>query len=357
MAPYRRHFVGLPLQRSLFHGIGRAGEILDQAGVLPGARVEAWLDDRGDLYLNRACVQRVAASLPGRFTNQRLYALERARRTACAAVIEASERCARMAASLDEEAVRRWLADLGARVAGLIPYGILSKFVPDALLRALAVAGNKEPPPFPQRSAGASLTADLLALFRDWHAKGYAPERLEAEWPAVAPLLTARVHDACDHLAGFGPLAWDSPGYEEPRFLFRMLRLAFTQVDLEEFRRRLAAPAPRPAHSLDGSEGVGILRRALAGWLDFLERETWYVRRAFYRGMVPLLRRLSAGYRRRHPGFQTDDLLFLRIEDLTAGDLDLAAIRARRQKYLADSAYLARQGVEPKRLGTFLEER
>jgi hypothetical protein len=356
--------VGLPLQRSLFREVGRAGDVLDRAGILPGCRVPAWIDERGDLHLDRAGVQRLAADLPARLTPERLEALRRAHQAACTAIVETGERCARAARSLDEAEARRWLGELGAHVAGLVPYGILSKFVPDALLRALAAAGDGGAPPFPERSAGAALTADLLALFLDCRARGYPPERLEAEWPAVAAEVAARVRGACDRLAGFGPLAWDAPGYEQPRYVFRVLRAAFGQVDPDELRRRLAAKkgsgvlnsTPDPFFAAGGGDSAAALRRALAFWLDFLERETWYVRRAFYRGLVPLLRRLAAGYRRRHPEFRPDDMLFLAIDELTAGGFDPAAVRARRETYLADREYLARHGVEPDRLGPLLEE-
>jgi hypothetical protein len=135
-----------------------------------------------------------------------------------------------------------------------------------------------------------------------------------------------------------------------------VLRAAFGQVDPDELRRRLSAPPPRPSPDPGGGEGAAALRRALAFWLDFLERETWYVRRAFYRGMVPLLRRLSADHPRRHTELRPDDVLFLTIDELTAGGFDPAAVRARRAAYLADGDYLARHGVEPDRLGSLLAE-
>jgi hypothetical protein len=347
--------VGLPLQRSVFRAVGRAGDVLGRAGILPGCRVPVWIDDGGDLHLDRAAVQRLAEELPARLTAERLEVLRRDHQAACAAVIDTSESCARAARSLDEEEARRQLGELGAHVAGLVPYGILSKFVPDALLRALAAAGDGGAPPFPERSAGAALTADLLTLFLECRARGYPPERLEGEWPAVADEVAALVRGAGDRLAGFGPLAWDAPGYEQPLYVIRVMRAAFGQVDSDGLRLRLSAPAPRPSPGPGGSEAAA-LRRALAFWLDFLERETWYVRRAFYRGMVPLLRRLAAGQRRRHPGSRPDDVLFLTIDVLTAGGFDPAAVRTRRETYLADGDYLARHGVEPDRLGPLLAE-
>ena len=50
-------------------------------------------------------------------------------------------------------------------MALVLAYGILSKFVPDVLLRALADAGDVEPPPFPEKSAGAELMQNTFGLY------------------------------------------------------------------------------------------------------------------------------------------------------------------------------------------------
>jgi len=91
----------------------------------------------------------------------------------------------------------------------------------------------------------------------------------------------------------------------------------------------------------------------LAFWLEFLERETWYVRRAFYVGIVPLLRRLAADYQGRL--LRPEDLLFLEIQELTGHGGEPAVVHVRRQRYLADPVYLTRQGIEPGRLTAILE--
>jgi hypothetical protein len=183
---------------------------------------------------------------------------------------------------------------------------------------------------------------------------GYTSERLMAEWPAVSPSVAAVVRNFCASQAGFGPLAWDAPGYEEPQYVIRILRTAFAGSDPDEMRP-WRAHQPSLSARASGAPQTTALRRVLAFWLDFLERETWYVRRAFYVGMLPLLRRLTAGYQRRFCGFRLEDLLFLEIQELTAGSGDPEIINARRRCYLADTAYLTHHGIEPGRLTAILE--
>ena len=237
------------------------------------------------------------------------------------------------------------------KMALVLAYGILSKFVPDVLLRALADAGDVEPPPFPEKSAGAELMQNTFALYEACCALNYTPQRLQREWPRVSPEVFHLVSEFCNRQTGFGPLAWDSPGYEDPNYVVRLLHSAFDEVDAEQVRRRLSF-AKRPAVARSTSDvpaKIAALRRVLGFWLDFLERETWYVRRAFYVGMVPLLQQLAAGYRQKIPAFQLADLLFLDIRELVAGIADPAMIHTRRHRYMENTELLviARRRSEP----------
>ena len=97
------------------------------------------------------------------------------------------------------------------------------------------------------------------------------------------------------------------------------------------------------------------MRHVLAVWLDFLDRETWYVRRAFYVGLVPLLRRrLLPAYGQADPGFVPEDLLFLELDELISSR-DAGAAGTRRAKYLADTEYFAKYGITPGRLRAVME--
>jgi hypothetical protein len=164
------------------------------------------------------------------------------------------------------------------------------------------------------------------------------------------------VGEFCNRRTGFGPLAWDSPGYEDPNYVVRLLHSAFNEVDTEQVRRRLSfVRRPAAPQSADGvSTKVAALRRVLGFWLDFLERETWYARRAFYVGMIPLLRQLAVGYRQKIPKFQLADLLFLDIRELVAGIADPAVIQTRRYSYTENTEYLSLHGVDSSRLATML---
>lgn len=354
--PYRRHIVGLPLQRSLF---GLAAEAATTIG-LPGLSSErdfpARLDENGDLFLDRSQIATLTKALPSWFTPETLELMHTTHATACAALVDASENAASVAASLDGASTRKLSEDLANRMALVLAYGILSKFVPDILLRALADAGDLDPPPFPGKSAGAELMQNTFALSQACGVLDCSPRRLQRDWPRVSPEVFRLVSEFCHRQTGFGPLAWDSPGYEEPNYVVRLLHSVFHEVDAEQVRQR-ASFANQPAttqSALEMPKRTAALRRVLGFWLDFLERETWYVRRAFYVGMMPLLRRLTAEYRRQIPTCQLTDLLFLDIRELIAGTFDPAVIEARRHHYWENGEYMSLHSINPNRLATML---
>ncbi|HEX4666045.1 MAG TPA: hypothetical protein VH207_05550 [Chthoniobacterales bacterium] len=353
--PYRRHIIGLPLQRSLFGRIGRAATTIGLPGLSSESDFPARLDENGDLFLDRSQVAALSKALSSWFTPETLDLMRTTHAAACDALLGASENAARAGASPDG-AARKLSEDLANKLALVLAYGILSKFVPDVLLRALADAGDVEPPPFPETSAGAKLMENMFALYQACCVLNYPPERLQREWPRVSPEAFQLVTEFCNRQTGFGPLAWDSPGYEDPNYVVRLLHSAFDGVDAEQVRQRLSfAKRPAIARSpIDRPTKIAALRHVLAFWLNFLERETWFVRRAFYVGMIPLLRHLAAGYRQKIPAFQLTDVLFLDICELVAGIADPAMIHARRDRYMENTEYLSLQGVDSARLATML---
>jgi hypothetical protein len=353
--PYRRHIVGLPLQRSLFRLTPWAATTIGLPGLSSQLDFPARLDENGDLLFDRSQVVALTGALGSWFTSETLELMHTRHVAACDALLNASENAAREAASLDG-AAGKLSEDLANKMALVLAYGVLSKFVPDLLLRVLADAGDVEPPPFPEKSAGAELLQNACALYEACGALNYTPERLQREWPNVAPEVFQLVTEFCNRQTGFGPLAWDSPGYEDPKYVVRLLHSAFHEVDAEQVRRHLSvAKRPMVARSnTDVSGKSAALRRVLGFWLDFLERETWHARRAFYVGMIPLLRQMAAGFRKKITGLQVGDLLFLEINELVAGIADPVLIESRRQRYMENTEYLALHGVNPSRLATML---
>jgi hypothetical protein len=353
--PYRRHIVGLPLQRSLFGQAARAAPTIGLPLLTSEKDFPARLDENGNLFLDRSQVAVLTKALRSWFTPETLEHMHATHAAACEALIGATENAAHGTDSCDGDP-RRLAEDLANKMALVLAYGVLSKFVPDAVLRALTDLGNVEPPPFPEKSAGAELMQNTFELYQACCALNYGPQRLQREWPRVSPEVFQLVVEFCDRQTGFGPLAWDSPGYEEPTYVVRLLHSAFDEIDAEQVHRRLSftkepAVAASPASV---QTKAGALRRVLGFWLDFLERETWYVRRSFYVGMVPLLQQLAAGYRKKIPAFQPADLLFLDIHELITGVPDPAVIYGRRDRYVEDSGYLLERGIDPNRLSAIM---
>src|SRR5690349_4908277 len=177
--PYRRHIVGLPLQRSLFNHAARAATAIGLPGLTSEEDFPARLDENGDLFLDRSQVAALTKALASWFTPETLDHMYATHAAACHALATASENPSRVVASLG--AVTKLTDDLANKLALVLAYGVLSKFVPDVLLKALKDAGDAEPLPFPEKSAGAELMQDMFALFQACSDLNYNPERLQRE--------------------------------------------------------------------------------------------------------------------------------------------------------------------------------
>jgi hypothetical protein len=141
------YIVGLPLQCSLFNQAARAATTIGLPGLSSERDFPARLDESGDLFLDRLKVAALTQALLSWLTPETLELMYTTHAAACDALVEASGNAARVATSVDGEA-RILSEDLANRMALVLAYGILSKFVPDVLLRALADAGDAEPARF-----------------------------------------------------------------------------------------------------------------------------------------------------------------------------------------------------------------
>src|SRR5713226_8823359 len=99
--PYRRHIIGLPLQRSLFGQTARAATTIGFPGLSSELDFPARLDENGDLFLDRSHVAALTKALLSWFTPETLEFMHRTHAAACDALVDASENAARVAASLD----------------------------------------------------------------------------------------------------------------------------------------------------------------------------------------------------------------------------------------------------------------
>ena len=65
--PYRRHLIGLPLQRSLFNQAARAATTVGLPGLTSELDFPARLDENGDLFLDRSKVTALTHALQSWF--------------------------------------------------------------------------------------------------------------------------------------------------------------------------------------------------------------------------------------------------------------------------------------------------
>src|SRR5262245_31989001 len=105
--PYRRHIVGLPLERSLFREAARAATTIGLPGLSSEQDFPARLDENGDLFLDRPQVAALTESLPLWFTPENLKLMHTTHAAACDALINVSENAARAAVSLNDASARK----------------------------------------------------------------------------------------------------------------------------------------------------------------------------------------------------------------------------------------------------------
>src|SRR5262249_33994760 len=121
--PYRRHIVGLPLQRSLFREVARAATTIGLPGLSSELDFPALLDENGDLFLDRLQVAALTKALPSRLTVETLELMHATHAAACDALVDASENAARVSVSLNDALARKLFEDLANRMALLLAYG------------------------------------------------------------------------------------------------------------------------------------------------------------------------------------------------------------------------------------------
>jgi len=331
--PFRDRFIGLPLQRSVFAGLCQAARAGGVEGAFPEGRLSVWFDAAGNLFVDPSHLHLLRVSLREALQNGALTRLDAAREEACAELAGATAGGSAIppAGRAVERAVQ--VADAVSRV---VPFALLAKVVPELLLGRLAEDGDEGTPPFPTPSPGRKLAVELAEVARFCRASGFDPERLARCWPAVPPAVSRSVEAFCRTHAGFGPVAWEAPGYETPAYAIAAMTAGAAG----------AAPLPLPA-APDGEPPP--IKTSLAGWLLFLELEIWLVRRPFYLALAPLLRR-AAG----EMGVAPDLLLFADLDELREPSESLRAAEQRRATYLADQAYLRANGIEPGRLDAIM---
>src|SRR5437588_6107166 len=105
--PYRRHIIGLPLQRSLFGQAARAATTIGLPGLTSEQEFPARLDENGDLFLDRSQIAVLTEALRSSFTVETLEQMHATHATTCHTLVDATENAARVAASLDGASARK----------------------------------------------------------------------------------------------------------------------------------------------------------------------------------------------------------------------------------------------------------
>lgn len=227
------------------------------------------------------------------------------------------------------------LADVGMVLRNVVTLVILGKFLTGELLEEIHRRVGDAPIPFPSPSPGSTLAMDLGELAIACADAGYSPPRLASEWPDVGVEVKKHVLRFADDHVGFGPLAWEAPGYDDPSFVVA----AMTSVVGGSSRSLITQTVEPVGQSIKG------LHDALASWMMLLEFGIVFVRGAFYRVVVPAAIELGS-----RGDVSATSVPFMTFAELHTGAPSTAEIARRRQAYMTNTRYLKKGSIDPDRV-------
>lgn len=329
----RSRFVGLPLQMSLFSRVEHSIELLG----LGHERFDASVDARGNLLVAVGAIEAIIQRFPKNPDPAFLEAIESTRRRRCSDLQHATKQAAMHCDDIDQATAQARAAALLDAISEFMPYPILSKILP-RLLSEASRAESGAPPSGP--SIGMLTTQALNELGRWLAGCGETPEQLLKRWPGVPAEARRSLEEFCRVFNGVGPVAWESPGFETPAYVLQALIGRGTPIG-PPLTSRPSFQVVRPRDQ----DGPLDLEGVTQSWMAFIDAQIWYLRSAFYEGLVPLIRNLGR-LRQLPPSL----LLFAGHTELTSGGPDQQTLAQRFDHYLADSEYLRLHGSGKTRL-------
>jgi phosphohistidine swiveling domain-containing protein len=320
----------------VFDELWTAADLVGLADSYPGGRFPAHLDGDGSLQVDPEAVDTMQRAFPRRPDLSFLVAVDDERERRCRtlmALVAGAERVARGS----PDRILDSIGGLLAAVARVMPYPVLTKVVPDLLLTAIDDPGL----PLPDHpSPGAMLTGNLRRLASWCAGRGRTAADLVDGWPPPDPEVVAAVHRFCREHAGFGPVAWEAPGFDSVRHVLRVM------TTIDPGPPATDRPSPRADDFVPGERApVTTAREAAVRWVEYMDLQIWYVRHAFHNGIVPLLAALGTCL-----GVEPWRLLFVARQEFTPRLPDPAEIDRRIGTYMARADYLAANQVDLARL-------
>ncbi|CAN5397599.1 MAG: PEP-utilizing enzyme [Acidimicrobiia bacterium] len=322
----------------MFDELWTAAQVIGLADSFPDGRFPAGIDPAGDLHIDPDGIAAMQRAFPTRPDPAFLARLERTRAERCRGLLDQVAAAEDAAGAGDAGALAAAVTRLLEAVAMVMPYPVLTKIVPGLLLAAMAEDGDTEPPLPEHPSPGTRLTRGLGRLASWCASRGHPPATLLDGWPPPDPEVVEAVRSFCRDHAGFGPVAWEAPGFDSPQHALRAMA-TFDPGDTPP-----SPPGPVDFAPSHGDQAV-TLRAVAVRWVEYLDLQIWYVRHAFYRGLVPLLSRLGEAL-----GVAPWRLLFVERAEFAAAIPPADEIDRRIVTYLGRADYLAAAGVDLPRL-------
>ncbi|NNF64722.1 MAG: hypothetical protein HKN07_10740 [Acidimicrobiia bacterium] len=333
LTPLRSGIVALPLQTSIFRKLDQAAALLELGEALPA--FDAAVDEAGDLTVSRESISAMASAferaLSASYADRIRHRIDSNR--ACLNVLleaDPQDRVANATATL---------ADVDLVLCEMVTLVVLGKFLPDILFDAISRRSPMADAPFPSPSPGSVLAADLSALSSACLEHGCNAHELARSWPDVAPAVRALVTGFAHSHTGYGPLAWEAPGFEDPAVVVSALATTAASNG-NDTRLPVAVERLEPSDT-----DMAAVYRLLESWLLLLETGILGLRSAFYTIIVPL-----AGVMARERSVSATDIAFMRFDELLGEAPQRGEIARRRAQYRRTEDYLATNGIDPDRI-------
>ena len=209
----REHFACLPFQISHFDRLAEVGQILGLEGEFLTSGFDARMDDDGHIYFDWNRAKQVSEYIREHYSLDHLKHIMSIHKQRLFNLQQLLDKNGRNYTDIQS------LSDLSHAVASLAPYGLATKILPDAIRGMIEdklhkSGKNVTPAKIDQlltpESSGATRLAEALAI---------AGDNLE-NMDDVSGCAEA----ICHEFRGFGPHAWEAPGYETKGFVLNIFK-------------------------------------------------------------------------------------------------------------------------------------
>lgn len=338
----RDHFCCLPYQISHFNLLAEVPARIGLGGWTNGRVFAAYMDDDGHIYLDSTHARELGELIVDKVDCDHLDAILESHKQL------AQQLETRLEARVSTGDSRPALREISQTLVALAPYGLVTKILPDALRTMIQARIDQQ---------GSSLSRreieEALRPGRNGSSElcRYLSRVAQLESGCTGADRDAIVHRICEEFCGFGPHAWEAPGYENKALVTRILD-EWQAGSAGNWTASGAARAGEPAEAITGDTTLARMIEHFRYWAAYVDDQSTLLRKGFYRGLRPLLSQLAAELLNAQLLERPSDILFLTRQELepAAAIPPRKIIAQRRRRYEESTRSPPYPVVSPQRL-------